>query len=125
MPPFTPKPNTTKGQLKSMRKFPDDYEHLKLFLHREDNKTYKTNQEYLLVSPNIFSKVKILNIDTQGFFIDIDIEDYATNKKETLRIDMTDDRQRYLFVHWDDVKDMVYHDPLDCEEDNSLLEFEL
>ena len=107
-----------------MEKHPDVYQHLKVFLRR-DNFTGIPDfgEEYLAVSPSGFGLYRINSTDYQNGRIILSLTEVSTNKALNYSFNINEVHPTCLFIRWKDVKDMVFDECMKSEiNDKELLE---
>lgn len=86
---------------------PDNYKHLQVFLHRERPDNYQQDYEFLMVSPKVFGKVRILNIGVEADSIILEFKDCSTQLIGNVKIDIHDASPATFFICWQDIRKMV------------------
>lgn len=117
------KPASIQELVQEMEKHPSRYQHLKIFLRRE-NSTGITDfgEEFLAVSPNGFGLYRINSTDYQNGRINISLTEASTNKAVHYSIDINNQKPSCIFVRWKDVKNMVFGECMKSKiNDNELL----
>ena len=82
------------------------------------------NQEYLLVTPNKYCKVKVLELEVNGDSIIIEFIECTTLLTMNVRVDAGEVNPLVLFICWNDVKRMVVNEDLTSTSSDELLEFD-
>ena len=77
-----------------------------------------------MVTPNLFGKVKVLDLIVDGDNITIEFIDIAMQRVGNVRVDITDKNPKVLFVNWNDIKKIVVNDNSTDYSDDELLEFD-
>jgi len=103
---------------------PDKYKHLRIFLHRDRKINYKSETEYLMVTPSCFGKVKILNLHVVDGSIIIEFVDCQTQGVGFVRVDINEEKPNTLFINWNDVKNIISSDISTFFDNSELLEFD-
>lgn len=101
----------------------DKFMHLKVFLHRNNVIDYKSNHEYLMVTPTCFGKVEILNLNVDESDIIVEFIDFTTHLVGNVRIKINDEHQ-VLFICWSDIKELLHDDVIMSIENSGLMEFD-
>lgn len=102
---------------------PERYRHLQIFLHREGNDC-KTNYDFLMVSPSVFGKVELKDIQLEDNYIRLEFWDYAMQKTGNVRININEEKPSILFVCWKDIRKMVIADKNISTHSSELLDFD-
>jgi hypothetical protein len=87
------------------------YGNIQIFLSKTCS-SCKFGQEFLMVSKSGFSKIFV------------DIEDSNTGTIKHLDFDINDKEFRYLFIAWNDLRQMVYEENASSISNDDLLELE-
>ena len=98
------------------------YAHLRIILSRTKIQNYY--QRYLLVTPDGFGAVELLECNLAGNKINLDLQDIFTDKVMKASIDVDDDRFKFLLISWDDIITMPQQTKENTGSDSTLLEFE-
>ncbi len=117
-------PNSIDEMVSEMEKHPDEYQHLKVFLRRE-NSTGITDfgEKYLVVSPSGFGLYRINSLDYQNGRIIISLTETSTDKAVYYSLNINVEHQSCLFIRWKDVKNMVFSECMKSNiNDYDLLE---
>lgn len=109
--------------LNQMERCPDQFKHLQIFLHREGNDC-KSDCEFLMVSPTVFGKVELLDIQVEEDYIALKFWDYALQKTGNVRININEEKPSVLFVRWKDIRKMVFEESGTKRSIDELLELE-
>jgi len=117
-------PNSIDEMVSEMEKYPDAYQHLKVFLrHENSNGIPDFGEEYLALSTSGFGLYRINSIDYQNGIINILLTETSTNKVVHYSLDVNNKRPSCLFIRWKDVKNMVFDECMKSKiNDNDLLE---
>ena len=110
--------------ISGMTNAPENYKHLKIFLHRKRENNIKQDFEFLMITPNTFGKVKLLNLNVEDTFVIIDFLDCASEQVGNVKIDVNDNKPQVLFICWQDIKSMVSADKNTIIDNSELLEFD-
>jgi hypothetical protein len=107
-----------------MEKYPDAYQHLKVFLRRENSTGIPDfGEEYLGVSPSGFGLYCINSTDYENGRIILSLTETSTNKVVSYSIDINNQTPTCLFIRWKDVKSMVFQGCMESDQnDEDLLE---
>ena len=118
------KPTSINELVQDMEKYPDAYQHLKVFLRRENSTGIPDfGEEYLAVSPSGFGLYCINSTDYQNGKIIISLTEVSTNKALNYSFNINEVHPTCLFIRWKDVKDMVFDECMKSEiNDKELLE---
>ena len=98
------------------------YAHLRIILSRAKIQNYY--QRYLLVTPDGFGMVELLEGNLAGNKINLDLQDIFTDIVMKVSIDVNDDRFKFLLISWDDIITMTRQTKENFDSDCTLLEFE-
>lgn len=90
-----------------MENSPENYQHLQIFLSRDGRSNCSKDNEFLMVSPNAFGKIKLLDLSVEDQIVILEIKDCSTNQVGNVRIDIGDASPRTFFICWQDIKRMV------------------
>lgn len=102
---------------------PERYKHLQIFLHREGNDC-KSDCEFLMVSPTVFGKVELLDIQVEEDYIALKYLDCAMQMVGNVRINIKNELPQILFLSWSDIKKMVYSDKKSSTHSSDQLDFD-
>ncbi len=102
---------TTKGK----------YDYLRIILSKNDNRTL--GQKYLMATKHNFGLVKLLAVDFQENFIQMDFEDVTTGMVKQINFDVEDQEFKFMLVSWSDIKKMVLAENTNIPDDK-LLDFD-
>ena len=94
-----------------MENSPDKYKHLQVFLHRERPDNSHQDYEFLMVSPKVFGKVRILNVDIEDDFIILEFLDCSTILVGNVKLDIHENNPQTFFICWRDIKQIVLDEP--------------
>ena len=110
--------------VQDMEKYPDAYQHLKVFLRRENSTGIPDlGEEYLGVSPSGFGLYCINSTDYENGRIILSLTEVSTNKALNYSFNIKDVHPTCLFIRWKDVKNMVFDECMKSEiNDKELLE---
>lgn len=104
--------------------YPDNYKHLQVFLHRERPDDSHQDYEFLMVTPMVFGKVRILNVSVVENFIILEFKDCSTKLVGNVRIDINDNNPQTFFICWQDIRKMVMEETSTNISNDELLDFE-
>ena len=118
------KPASINELVQEMEKYPDSYQHLKVFLrHENSNGIPDFGEEYLAVSPSGFGLYCINSTDYQNGRIILSLTEVSTNKAVNYSFNINEVHPTCLFIRWKDVKNMVFQGCMDSDQnDEDLLE---
>jgi hypothetical protein len=114
----------TQGLVERITNFPDKFKHLQVFLHRERDTDIRPDDYFLMVTPQVFGIVKVLDLKVEGNFINIEFLDCTMQEVGSIKIDIHDARPTIFFICWQDVKKMVLGETISSYCNNDLLEFD-
>ena len=100
----------------------NQYEHLRLILHRNQNREF--GQTYLYVSKDAFGKVKLVDLDFVDNHIYIELQDCTTKMFIHQSIDVEDKEFKFLLISWQDLRKMVIDENQSKFNNQDLLEFD-
>jgi len=109
--------------IKRIESSPHEYKHLQVFISRKTHNEIQTDNEFLMVTPRGFSKVRVLDLKVVGENIDIELYDCTLQQVGDIRINVDDDKPLTFFVRWQDVKNMVLDETQTLDNDE-ILEFD-
>jgi len=117
-------PNSIDEMVSEMEKYPDAYQHLKVFLrHENSNVIPDFGEEYLAVSPSGFGLYRINSTDYQNGRIIISLTEASTNKAVHYSFNINEVHPNCLFIRWRDIWNLVLDDILRSNVDDiELLE---
>jgi hypothetical protein len=98
------------------------YEHLRLILHRNNNREF--GQNYLYVSKDAYAKVKLVDLDFVDNHIYIELQDCTTGMFIHQSIDVEDKEFKFLLISWQDIRQMVMDKSQSKFNNQDLLEFD-
>lgn len=103
---------------------PDEYKHLKIFLHRDRKIDVQSEMEFLMVSPRCFGKVLITDLFVQDDVISVEFHDCATQELGTVNININQKKPSVLFINWNDIKSIVNPEISAFMNNSGILEFD-
>jgi len=117
-------PTSLDEMVSEMEKYPDAYQHLKVFLiHENSTGIPDFGEEYLGVSPSGFGLYRINSTDYQNGRIILSLTEVSTNKAVQYSLDVNNQHPSCIFIRWKDVKNMVFDECMKSKiNDNELLE---
>ncbi len=107
--------------INQMTNTPDQFNHLQIFMSRTGKIDYPKANEFLMVTPSTFGKVKILDLNVENDIINIKFLDCGAKAVGSVGVDINDDKASVLFICWSDVKDMVFADMMAHADNSELL----
>ena len=110
--------------INQMDSFPENYGHLQIFLSRDGMPHCFHDNEFLMITPRTFGKVKVLDLNVEGDYINIEFFDCCTQQIGNVRIDIHDASPRTFFICWQDIKNMVLDDVTTKYSNDELLDFD-
>jgi len=113
----------TQELINLFESYPDNYKHLQVFLHRERDTDSRPDNYFLMVSPRVFGKVKVLDLTIESDYIFVEFLDCVMQEHGDIRINISDKKPSVLFVCWQDIKKMVLDETTTISDDD-LLEFD-
>ena len=100
--------NRIEDLINSMVDSHREYDHLRIFLHREHtNRKPEFGRKFLFVSEDSFGLVKLNDISVDEKCINLVLEDAFTGLSGTFSIAMSDKSTKFLLIAWEDVLDIV------------------
>ncbi len=119
------KPASINELVQDMEKYPDAYQHLKVFLRRENSTGIPDfGEQYLAVSQDGFALYRLDSVDYQDGRIFLSLKEATTDIAVTHTLDIHEEHPRCLFIRWRDIWDIVLADILRSNVDDiELLEF--
>jgi hypothetical protein len=103
---------------------PDDFNGLQDFLHQETDGVSIQNLEFLMVTPDSFGKVKILDLGVEDNYVILQFLDCTTLSTGNVRIAAGEVSPSVLFIRWNDLKRMMLGDSKTSTYMDELLEFD-
>ena len=116
--------DNVQGLIDRIEQAPFAFEHLRIFLKRDGKSNCFENKEYLMVTPTVFGKVQLLDVNVYYNFVILNIIDCSTQLVGNIRIDINDASPQTFFICWQDIKKMVLDETISSYCDNDLLEFD-
>ena len=118
------KPTSINELVVDIEKHPDRYQHLKVFLRRENSTGIPDfGEEYLAVSPSGFGLYCINSTDYQNGRIILSLTEVSTNKAVKYSFNINEVHPTCLLIRWKDVQSMVFQGCIDSDHnDEHLLE---
>lgn len=104
--------------------FSEKYPHLQIFMHRPRENDSKPEYEFLMVTPDAFGIVSILDVNYFEGEIIIKLKEKTDGHIGNFRISVNDGKQNALFVSWQDIKNMVHAYSCCNIDDSGLIELE-
>jgi hypothetical protein len=111
-----------EGLIRQMESCPDLHHRLQVFLHRDKKADCTSDYAFLMVTPNTFGMVKLLNLNVEYPYVIVDFLDCATEQVRNVQIDVNDNKPQVLFICWQDIKSMIRADKNTIIENSELLE---
>ena len=113
-----------QGLIDLMECSPEDYNHLQIFLSRDGKSNCQPDNKYLMVSPKVFGKVKLLNVNVEDDSVILEILDSHTQQIGNVLIDINDRSPHTFFINWKDIRNMVMEENKIMLHEDDLLEFD-
>ena len=113
-----------QGLIDLMENSPDNYKHLQMFLHRERPDYSQQDYEFLMVSPKVFGKVRILNVSVEDDSVTLEFKDCKTQQVGNVRIDINDSSPQTFFICWQDIKKMILDETRSMCGNDEFLDFD-
>lgn len=98
------------------------YAHLRIILSKTKIQNYY--QRYLLVTPDGFGVVQLLEGNLAGNKINLDLQDIFTDIVMKVSIDVDDDRFKFLLISWDDINTLTRQINDNAGTHETLLDFD-
>jgi hypothetical protein len=103
--------NTITELITKMMNTPEEFNHLKIFLHRENTKLpYEFGRKFLFVSQDKFGLVTLKDLSVENNHIYLYLEDSFTGQSGSFTIDTNDKTLKFLLIAWEDIQEMVVQD---------------
>lgn len=99
------------------------YDHLKMFLSRENIK-HEFPMYFLYIGRDRFGKVRLDDLGFDGTQIHLSIEDCSTGFKKVVQLDIEDKEFQLLLIDWNDIRSLVLAENKSMHSNDELLEFE-
>ena len=117
-------PASINELVQDMEKYPDAYQHLKVFLRRENSTGIPDfGEEYLAVSPSGFGLYCINSTDYQNGRIILSLTEASTNMAVKYSFNINEVHPTCLFIRWEDLKSLVFEECMKSNiNDADLLE---
>jgi hypothetical protein len=107
--------NTITELITDVMNSPEKFNHLKIFLHRENTKLpSEFGRKFLFVSPDSFGLVKLKDLSVENNYIYLNLEDSFTGQSGSFTIDTNDKSLKFLMVAWEDVQELIVQDNKNC-----------
>ena len=116
--------DNVQGIIKMMETQPLDFQHLKIFLSRDGKPNCLQDNMFLMISPTVFGKVKVLDLWVEGNTVIIEFLDCVMQEVGYVRVDITNKNPKFLFVNWNYIRKMVSDDSTTSISNDELLEFD-
>jgi len=117
--------NNIEELIKNMSAVPDNFNHLKIFLHREQtNLEPDFGRKFLFVAGNSFGLMKLKDLSVNDNHVNLVLEDAFTGQSGSFTIDINDKTIKFVMITWEDVLDIVAQDRISTGNCNDLLEFD-
>lgn len=117
--------NNIEELIKNMSAAPDKFNHLKIFLHREQtNLPPEFGRKFLYVSENSFGLVKLKDLMVEDNIINLVLEDAFSGQSGSFTLDVYDESLKFLMISWEDVLDIVAQCLNSNDTNKDLLEFD-
>jgi hypothetical protein len=116
--------DNVQGLIEMMENSLEDYNHLQVFLSRDGISNWSEEDEFLMVTPTSFGKVKLLDVSTEDNFIILRIQDCCTQLSGNVRIDINDNNPQTFFINWKDIRRMVLDETTTNNRSDELLDFD-
>lgn len=113
-----------QGLVDMISSSPENYEHLQIFLNRERTCESLQDFEFLMVTPTVLGKVKLMDLVVEDNSVILEILDCSTQKVGNIRLNIKDSNPKAFFICWKDIKKMVMDENAIIYNSNELLEFE-
>lgn len=107
-----------------MSNAPDDYKNLQIFLHWEKEINYHSKNEFLMVTPTCFGKVKLSNLSVESNSIIIEFVDCQTRETGFVRAKIYEEKPSVLFICWHDIRSIFDSSKKTSIGNSELLEFD-
>lgn len=99
------KPTSINELVQDMETNPNQYQHLQIFLRRENSTGIPDfGEEYLAVSPSGFGLYRINSTDYLNGRIILSLTEVSTNKAVNYSFNINEVHPTCLFIRWKDVK---------------------
>lgn len=99
---------TTDDLIANMMNAPEEFNHLKIFLHRENTEIQSEfGGKFLFVSPDSFGLVKLNDLTVENNYIKLLLEDAFTGQSASFTIDTNDKSFQFLLIDWKDIQELA------------------
>ncbi|MCB8999328.1 MAG: hypothetical protein H6540_04570 [Bacteroidales bacterium] len=113
-----------KGLIERIASNPNGFDHLRIFLKRDERTDWFENSDYLMVTPTSMGKVRLIDIDVEENLIILTVLDCKTDLTGNVRIDINNIHPQTFFIRWQDVRQMVLDETTTRFDNDELLEFD-
>lgn len=86
---------------------PNTFSHLKGFMHLPREKDVKSDYNFLMITPQTFTKVKIMDLRVVDDSIAIEYFDYLFHETGIITIGIHDFKPQVIFANWNDIRKLV------------------
>ena len=101
------------------------YKHLQIFLrHNQSNLGLGMEQEYLMVSRDDFGVYRLVSVDYSEGIVQLVLSNPITGEPSEINLDVHDEHPAYIFICWNDIKNLVYAEMTSDYAGEDLLELD-
>lgn len=113
--------NAITELLSNMMNTPEKFNHLKIFLHRENTKLpSEFGRKFLFVSQDKFGLVSLQDISVDNNFIKLNLEDVFNGQSGSFTINIHDKSLNFVLIAWEDIQEMIVQDNNSSTKHNNL-----
>ena len=98
----------------------EQFSHLQVIIRRDKSAIGK---KYLMVTRNSFGLVKLLNVEYLNERIILHLQDTKSGDSAKPRLNIYDNRFKFLLINWKDIVSMVHDDQASDNSEDDLLDF--
>ncbi len=100
------------------------YAHLKIILHRESITSSRLGMKYLMVTPDAFGVVKLIDIEYSDNNIHLLLKDELNGFIDRISLNPDNKSFQFILILWDDIIQITNDEKKRKSTLNDLLEFE-
>lgn len=101
------------------------YKHLQLFLYRNHSSLgLGLGQQYLVANRDDFGVYKLISVDYNNGIVTMVLTNHFTDEPSEISLNVNDEHPEYIFICWNDIKDLVCGETTSHYNGEELLELE-
>ena len=117
--------NTIDELILAMESTPEQFNHLKIFLHRKHTKLApEFGREFLFVSHDAFGLVKLQDLTFEDNYIHLLLEEVTSGHVTEFKIDIRNNVFPFLMIAWEDLLEIAKQENKRVNSESELLDFE-